>query len=403
MVHLVETHILLTRPASPLGERRLPLALRALLLLVLGILSCPGHGQGAGQWGIEVIDGGNGRDVGKFSSLAIDRFGNLQVAYYDSTNHSLWYAYRSRSNKRWYGMQIDPDAGTYASLAVDARGYPHIASNSWAETGLHYDFWDGKTWHHMIIDRDRTDHYLSLQLDAAGYPHISYYREYLTGGGFQYALYLKYAYFDGKTWYLQTVDRHFGSGKSNSIALSQKGHPWIALSEVGSGNLEVAHWRGSKWTFETADARSTNGNSYVGLENSIALDKHGYPHITYLDSTKARIKYAWEDKNGWHREVVDQLGGLESDFDHTSLQLDKEGWPHVAYYDAGLGALKYAYKDATGWHVEVVDNAGNVGEYPSLALDAHGMPYISYYDVTNRALKVAHLESTNVSRVKERP
>lgn len=370
-------------------------ALKAGWFLVVCAFLLPTFCRSAGRWRIEVVDSGNGKDVGRYSSLAIDRFGNLQIAYYDATDHSLWYAYRGRSDAKWYTMQVDRPAGTFASLAVDAQGYPHITSNSWTETGLHYDYWDGKNWHKFIVDPEHTDRMTSLQVDRNGHLHVSYYVENNASG--HYALYMKYAYFDGKTWYLQTVDHTWLAGKANSLALGPQGQPWIAYVIAGQGDLAYAHQVGAKWEYGTAETRATNGGSYVGFANSIAIDRQGYPHITYIDGTKAELKYAWEDKQGWHAEIVDQLSAIEADWDHTSLQIDKHGLPHVAYYDPSLGALKYASRDAKGWHVQVVDNDGDVGEYPSLCLDAQDVPYISYYDVTNKVLRIAYPGTTDGS------
>jgi hypothetical protein len=362
------------------------------LLLLAWALLHPVSGLCSGKWHVEVVDNGAGHDVGRYSSLAIDRFGDFHVAYYDQTARALRYAYRGKSDSRWYTMEVDQLAGTYLSLAVDAQGYPHVAYNSEYETGLHYAYWDGKNWHRMIIDPVRTDRFANLQLDAAGHPHISYYRE--NYGANQYALYLKYAFFDGKTWYVQAVDHHWGAGKANSIALDSNGRPWIAYSVSDAQDLAYAHWDGSRWQYGMADTRAANKTDYVGMANSIAVDAQDQPHIAYLDGTRALLKYAWEDRGVWHSEVVDQLNALEGDWDHVSLKLDHEGNPHIAYYDAGLGALKYAYKDGKGWHVDVVDDQGNVGEYPSLYLDVQGVPYISYYDVTDGQLKLAYFETT---------
>ena len=336
-------------------------------------------------WHVEVVDDGKGDNVGRFSALAIDKTGNLHVAYYDEEQKSLRYAFRG-PEKRWDVMTVDRPAGTYVSIAVDAFNHPHFAYNSPFETGLHYAFWDGKDWHKLLIDKEATDHFLSLQLDGKGHPYISYYREIYPDKS--YALYLKYAYFDGQTWYVETIDHHMHTGKFNSLALDANGNPHIAYSQVEAGDLRAAQWDGTHWQFGTADARRTH-NDYVGIGNSIALDSDGSPCIAYFDTTARTVKYAWQKEGVWQTEVVDQLWGLWVFNDRVSLKLDSHNKPHIAYFDHGLGALKYASKDEKGWHNEVVENRGHVGGYPSLELGQGDRPYIAFYDLNEGQIRLA--------------
>jgi hypothetical protein len=366
---------------------------RVLCGLVLIILWCAVsvsvvHGQAA--WVAETVDGANGGDVGKYTNLVIDNHGNFHIGYFDEGHNALRYAYRGVSDKQWYTMQVDSQAGQYASLAVDAHDRPHFAYNARVLTGLHYAYWDGTRWRIHIIDHDRTNHFTSIQMDANDYPHISYYQEENDDG--TNALRLKYAYFDGSTWYTETVNRKFATGKFNSIALDSSGRPHIAYSFAAIGDLGYVFWDGSQWVYQVPDTRRTH-NDYVGTGNSIVLDTKGNPHIAYFDLNSRKIKYTRWTGSAWQTEFVDEVVGSLTLADHVSLKLDGHDRPHVAYYDSGLGVLKYAVRDDQGWHVEVVDNHGNVGEYPSLCFDQHEQPYITYYDLSDRELRLAHRES----------
>src|ERR1700722_19328723 len=289
------------------------------------------------QWHIEVVDDGSGHDVGSFTALAIDHDGDLHIGY-NQTKNALRYAYRGPHDKQWYKMTVDPTGGTFISLVVDSNDRPHFAYNSLFLSGLHYAYWDGTTWTKQVIDATRTNHMTSIGLDSAGNPRISYYQEETPEG--HYALLLKYAFFDGKTWYVQTLDHHITRGKFSSIAIDSSGNPAIAYFDMSKRTVKLAQWNGKVWK----------------------------------------------------TEVVDQLVDVPSYADHVSLKLDSRNVPHVAFYDGGLGALKYAEKDDKGWNVEIVDNQGKVGLYPSLALDLNNQPYISYYDASAGQLKLAHRE-----------
>jgi hypothetical protein len=390
---MTESMLRQSNPAT-YALRRFLRVLSALLCVLVPMMSSrPAASQTEHSWQIETIKNG-GDDVGGYASLAIDSTGSLHVAYYDFTHRTLHYAFRAKDDKKWSTTQVDSKgAGTYVSLAVDSAGQPHLAYNSMYEDGLHYATWDGHQWKHQIIDAEHVNYYTCIRLDKDGHPRISYYLYHAPDRS--YLLHLKYASFDGKTWTIETVDKRIETGKFNSVALDASGFPHIAYSHVAWGDLLYAAWDGSRWNFGDVDSRRTH-DDYVGIGNSITIDRSGSPHIAYMDSTKNLIKYAWMEDGRWKNEVVDGLVG-RGEVDHVSLQLDRQDRPHLAYYDGGAGLLKYAVRDDKGWHFEVVDNDGNVGKYPSLCFDADDQPYIAYYALDDGALRVAHMVNAAVA------
>ena len=387
-----------TLSLQPVWFARLLLVLAVFLVMDLRL-----RAQSDAAWHVEVVDDGKGDNVGRFSALAIDKAGNLHIAYYDEQQNSLKYAFRG-SQKRWDIMTVEASAGTYVSIAVDALGHPHFAYNTHFETGLHYAYWDGRVWHRLLIDDEATDHFLSMQLDSKGDPYISYYREAYPDR--TYALYLKYAHFDGTTWYVETVDNHKHTGKFNSLALDADGNPHIAYWQQEAGDLLTARWDGAHWQYGTADSRRAH-NDYVGIGNSIALDSAGNSCIAYFDTTANTLKYAWQKEATWHTEVVDQLSGIWIFNDRVSLKIDSHDQPHIAYFDHGLGALKYASRDEKGWHAEVVENRGHVGGYASLVLGQDDRPYIAFYDLNEGQLRLAERDLNSpappTSAIKSKP
>jgi hypothetical protein len=353
-------------------------------------------------WHTEVLDSGSGRDVGQFSAFAVDHDGNLHAVYWDATGNAprgqLWYAFRAPKDKKWSRMVVDQD-GTYVSMALDSNNHPHFAYASKRETGLHYTYWDGATWRKQVIDSGHTNYYNSIQVDAKGHPRISYYLYHLPTG--EYSLHLKYAYFDGTSWYIQTVDSRMHTGKMNSLGLDVQGNPYISYSYLAATHdLFYAHFDGSRWQYGAPDL-SARDNALLSLGNCIAVDGKGHPHIAYFDNTSNNVKYASWDGSRWTIETVDHVVALDI-LDHISLKIDQQDRPHLAYYDAGSGMLKYAVHGPRNWEIEVVDHQGNVGLRPSMALDDHDQPFICYYDVTNRALRLAYRESTLTRDVAEK-
>lgn len=349
-------------------------------------------------WRTEVADGGP-NNVGKSPCLVVDHDGNLHIAYYDETARALLYTFQPAGGKRWFKMTVAAgDVGDYMSVAVDAADHPQFSYVSFTERGLFYAHWDGKKWHKQLIDPESVTYFTSIQLDSQDHPHISYYHRMQ---GKAYALQLKYAHFDGKQWFIETVDQREGTGKFNSLAVDSKGDPHIAYSYIGPGDMLYASSNGQHWSFSAIDLSRTT-NSFLGAGNSIAVDAGGIPHVAYWDLNHRTVKYGYWTGTAWKTEVVDKLNAIAEQMgaiDHVSLKMDSQGQPHVAYYDAGLGVLKYAVRTSLGWRTEVVDRSGNVGMYPSLCLDAGDHAYIAYYDVSNNTLKLAREETVALAEM----
>jgi len=339
------------------------------------------------NWQIEVVDGGSRNNVGLYPTLVVDQKDNLHVVYGQGVmgaGATLAYAYRPKTGGKWFTMKLG-SGGPTSSLAVNSNGNPCVA---YLFDGLRYAEFDGKKWSSQLIDPSNLAFFLSLQLDKDNHPRISYYHRLYPDGS--YALRLKYAFFDGKTWYTQTVDPRLGMGKFNELALDSEGNPHIAYSDVEGFNLQYAHWNGENWVFGTPDT-SKLSSGWVGTGTSITVDKSGSPYISYFEVNRRKLKVAHKVGEQWQREEVDTLVGNADRIELTSIKLDSHGIPHIAYYDGGLGALKYATKTDSGWQTEIVDDSGDAGMYPSLAFTKEDVPYIAYYDSTNGMVKVAHL------------
>jgi hypothetical protein len=88
----------------------------------------------------------------------------------------------------------------------------------------------------------------------------------------------------------------------------------------------------------------------VGLYSSLAVDKDGYPHISYFYHTGTDIQYAYRNASGWHIQSVADVGSYYTGW--SSLALDEGEYPHISYYTYFGDDLKYAYQDASGWNIE---------------------------------------------------
>jgi hypothetical protein len=253
---------------------------------------------------------------------------------------------------------------TDRSLRLDASGHPHLA---YGGDYLYYAWHDGTSWHYETVDQSPgVGEYASLALSAGGYAHIAYLDDVNRT--------LKYAYRDASGWHLAVVATGLGPSAHSSVALDGNGHPHI--SYLGSGELMYAYKDFLGWHTEAVDSE---GGEYT----SLVLDAAGRPHISYYDSyPDDAVKYAYRSRFGWIISTVESYLGDEAG--HTSLALDQNGFPHISYLgwgDSSDYSLRYAYQDAAGWHIDVLDElVGASGGYTSLVFDVSDGPHLSYYD-----------------------
>jgi len=279
--------------------------------------------------------------------MALDNDSNPHISYYDSTNGDLKYAKRMASGWNVETVDNEGNAGLHTSITLDSDGYPHISYVSGRL--LKYTGWTGSMWNIEIVDNNSPScQDTSIALDADGNPHIAYSH----WAGFAGLSDLKHARWAGGDWVIETVER-YGGGGDVSIALDNNGYPHLGYCHVPASDvypikgvtLEYAHYDGVEWRFETID-NSDNYFSDVGRGVSIALDKNGYPHMSYQDFDYASIKYAsWTGEN-WAIETVDETvgsgGELVISSKSTSIAIGADVNPCLSYYDWINGNLKYA-------------------------------------------------------------
>jgi len=359
--------------------------------------STPARGQD--QWRIEVVDGGKGTQVGHSPSLAIDNAGSFHLGYIDTTRNVLRYAYRGKQEQHWDKMDLDTSVGYSATLGLDSHGKPHFAYQGFYENGLHYAEWDGSAWHKQLIDPLSVAFFMSIQLDKSDHPKISYYKRMNQDSSF--ALQLKYAFFDGTSWYRETVDPREGTGKFNSLALDGEGNPHIVYSNIVSYDLEYAHWDGTQWVHATPDTRKSSGG-ILGA-SGLAVDANGNVCFAYVEFAHHQLKFTYRNGNTWESEVIQSLSAKSDQIDRISMKFDRQNRLHIAYIDYSRNELKYGLRTDHGWQLESVDPGTDSVTTPSLALDPDGAPHIAYFDETSGSVKVAHREAAGGAAVSPRP
>jgi hypothetical protein len=286
----------------------------------------------------------------------------------------------------WNIKIVDPDATFFTSTSTNSNGYPAVSYSG--KAGLKYASWNGSTWNIQIVDKDGGGG--SLALDSKGNPHISYsvptdFKVVDMWGMIRNGTTLKYAYWTGSEWSIQTVDPAKDNGWYNSISLDHNGNPHISYSHFND-TLKYAYWNGLEWKIQIVDP----GTCYYP---SIAMDPKGNPRISYFGGF-FNLRYASLNGTVWSIQTVDPIKDVGYG---TSLALDSQGNPNISYWDGSNEDLKYAQFNNSAWTIQTVDSKGAVGLYSSIVVDSSGKPSISYWDKSNGDLKYAAWTGSNWS------
>jgi hypothetical protein len=319
----------------------------------------------------------------------------VAIAYHDSPNKDLRYV--EKTGESWGNpevVQYEGSVGQHSSLALDARGNPHICYYHFGNGDLMYAMRDEDGWHRTTVDWEGTvGKRCSIALDSQGNPHICYMDE--THG------LVKYAWNTNGNWLTTSVQNSaiFGAevpcitdwGQPTSIAIDAGGTPHMSYYTAGTFDLGYI----TKVNDQLVVAAADGGEDNVGLASSLALDSRGSPHISYLEYVSdidIRLKYAHKVDGEWINEHIPVADPPNECMGPTAIAVGADGTVHICYFTnpIGNGSLGYAVKPPGGaWEYDVADQRGDVGYYCSLVLDAQGNPHVSYWDCLHEQLKCA--------------
>jgi len=216
-------------------------------------------------------------------SLTLDRNNTPHLIFSDKRYGNIIYA--SLINNQWIPKFVDE----LKSEDFEVDRFPLVLDKSDQPltcffnkiTGLNYAYLSDKGWipKHDVDPNLGAGTFPSLTLDSKDYPHIAYYD--------QINLALKHAYWNGVIWINETLDSDINVGKYPSIAIDQFGFIHISYYDQYNSALKYAFWNGSRWKIDTID-----NDGDVGKFTSLALNKNGEPRISYYDATNGWLKFA---------------------------------------------------------------------------------------------------------------
>ncbi len=369
-------------------------------------------------WTLQTIEDDGPGGGGAISSLVLDSMSRPHVLY--STRPYLL-AYARYDGTAWVTETVTSGAvpGSSRSLVLDALERPHIVSRG---QGLFYSYYDGTEWISQTVDPSACS-YASLALDTAGRPHISY-------DSASSDQYVRYASYDGAQWHIETIDSDLGeSGGIPSLVLDDQGHPHISYYDDNRGLVRYAYYDGTSWQFMTAGWAGSNWQYPTGL-TSLVLDADERPHIAYhlqdwltdpvlythlfpatppftynwrlgdgSVATGEKVHHAYTEPGDY--TVVMEVAAIAgtATVTHTitipPLPCDPVTaagftWtPPVPYSGSPVTLTASAMGAGIGWITQTVSSSNQHGAAPSLALDSIGIPHITWGGLNAPGLKYA--------------
>lgn len=322
------------------------------------------------QWEIETID--TGWRTGYGSSIAVDRQGNANIAYYDYSKQLIKYA--SKSGSTWTTQTIDDcyqRSETSPALIFDANGKPNILYENPSQGLSLATQTSGSSWTTQDIPGvGLTYACYSMALDGTGRFHVS--NTTMDGG-------LNYAVSDGATWNAQSLPISGSSYNYCPIAVNNQGDPYVAYRTPGAtGSLMCAQMVGGVWS-QRYVGPSDGGDGRI----SMVMDGQGRPHICYKKWSGALVYSFWSGSS-W---VQSTLPGVNRSSTDCSMTLDSNGNPYITYTRASDESLWLAHWDGITWTDQLVTNMC-YGISNNL-LDDSGRMHITYYGKPNGNLVYA--------------
>jgi hypothetical protein len=182
-------------------------------------------------------------------------------------------------------------------------------------------------------------------------------------------------------WQLETVAAAGDVGGGCSLAVDRWGNPHISYVDKTNNCVMYAHYAGTNWEFEAAAS-----DVDVSRATAISLDALDKPHVIFRDNNENELTYAYLSGNNWVKEVIATGSGYGDD-------LSISAWPtgsHVSYSrpSGTTVGLNYGYRESGNWNTESVVSSGG-GMFNTLFIDNDGNPNIVYWNVGSLSVRHA--------------
>jgi len=318
---------------------------------------------------------------GQSSSIAVDRQNNLHVAYRVVIGGFLRYAFLPAGSTHWFKMDLEKDLGDFNTrIVVDQDDSPHVC---YTPREIRYAKFDGRKWFSQTVDPGAglVGYDCSIRITADGRPMLAWY---WPGGGFHYGVLRE------GIWRALILDGNGNdyAGKWNSMSLDSQGNPQIAYSDFPGGELRYAVNNGQGWIRAVLDSQTSQGGP-KGMGVAMTLDADQAPWISYYDEQSLMVMHQVNGK--WTKQVVERLPQFRNwgwkQF-HSDIALDKDGNPHIVF--ESLRGLEHAWWNGSEWKIQIIIAPAIISSYfdNNMIMGKDDTIYVTYTDPLERSVKL---------------
>ncbi len=249
-----------------------------------------------------------------FPSIAVDRSGNVHIAWYDYTDYGgsgrdldIFYKRWNATTAAWTTTEVvsteSTDNSWFPTIAVDGSGNVYIAwddhtnySGSGTDSDIFYKRWNTTTatWTTTeVVSTESTDNswFPTIAVDGSGNVHIAWddYTDY-GGSGADYEIFYKRWNATTAAWTTTEVVSTESTGTSilPTIAVDGSGNVhlvwWDGTNRSGSlvtWDLFYKRWNAITATWTTTEVVSTESTGSDPFRPTIAVDGSGNVHIAW--------------------------------------------------------------------------------------------------------------------------
>jgi len=272
-----------------------------------------------------------------------------------------------------YGVDTEGDVGKDSSLILDKNGYARISYFDETNDVLKYAYETVDGWYVQTIDTGNVGRESAIVLDKNEMPHIIYTDTKNKQ--------LKYAYYNGAEWNIWFIEDAGRTAVNPTIAVDGNRQPYIAFYDYAEKSLVYMKFNAETQQWETEIVDEVGD---VGGNPSILLDSDDKPHIVYFENMYDQLKYAYYE-DGWQSIVIDSSGSMGL---WTSIQENAEGKLSVWYYNTLLDkAVNLQYIGGTTWQQNTYDLGGFTLYQGDLVVDDSNYLHITYYPKEEKDLR----------------
>lgn len=300
------------------------------------------------------------------ADVAYDKNGRLHMAYYDPTAKVLKYTVRS-TNGKWSPVEIVDGVqghGTRPSIALDSLGRVGIAYTNSIDGDLMYAFNDGIVWDIETADaKGSTGLYPSLAFARFDKPFITYYDKS--------KLDLRLATIDEGVWKLSTIDSGYSGakdvGKFSQIALdpSRPTSSKFAIAYHDTTGKRVLYAIQGKLSGGTVKGAYTifevGKSTKLGEFTSLAFDANNKATVAYYDAAISGVKFGQANRTTASGLKFTTTTAVETGTvgQFVNLYHDSSKRPTLLYKNSDTGKVDKAVFSSSKWTIKALVTGGD--------------------------------------------